>query len=552
VITHYGLRGFKSFRRESDFRLAPLTLIYGGNSSGKSTIVQSMMLLKQTLEAPGLNSAPLIFGSKKYVDLGTFYNAVSDHASSNSIHISLSASRLEPVPRRYSPKFKAAISDLLLDITVGCDLVGTPVLTELRLSDKNGCVVRFGPASAPFSREELRMYLQRNRFSQVRGIGASGVLAFDLIDIDEQHPFVRLIFDEYAAQIPAIHEALISTQHSPYLYEILALGDGDEEAASTREAQRGSSQAAMRARADELAHYKYEQFISDLRAYNQSRFLAVERFLPSGTLARKGTKVRGLALDHRATIEFRNGADFPVFDFGSILLTVANAVASELSAMTYIGPLRDYPERNYIYSGIPDESVGSRGENFPALFFAEERRRNELNELGKLIGLEYTIDIFQSKEPELNSVYALRLTDSTTGANVGLSDVGFGVSQVLPILMQCTARSNATLVIEQPEIHLNPRLQASLGQVFARAIEGSQRQFIVETHSEHLLLRIQRLIREGKLDPQNVAVLYVSKHEEGSSVLEIPLATNGDRLVDWPDGFFDDTYRELFDEAPLR
>lgn len=553
MITHYALCGFKSFKRESSFKLAPITLIYGGNSSGKSTIIQSIMLLKQTLEATGSASAPLIFGSKKYVDLGTFLNVVNDHASTGNISIALTASPIEFPARRGTRTIVEALGAIQLQLTVTSDLIGTASLAELTLQNDDGLIARYRRSTQPFSPEDERRMVQRSRASRLQGLSASGTSTFDLTDINEHHPFFGLLFDEYRTRIPGVMEALSQPRISAsMIFNGLEFTETDDETRLSQEARRDGISRAIAARRAELAEYTFDAFIHDVRQYNKERALVINRFLPVMSFARAAGAIAGLHLDQRALIESGNMVGYPVFDLATIFLTVGNSIASELSTMAYIGPLRDYPERNYIYSGPTDETVGSRGENLPAHLYGEDRRRDELNELGKIIGLEYDIDIFKSKEPELNSVFALRLTDTTTGADVGLSDVGFGVSQVLPILMQCTAKSDATLVVEQPEIHLNPKLQADLGQVFASAIKGNRRQFIIETHSEHLLLRIQRLVRDGTLVPAQVAVLYVSKTNEGSAVLEIPLAQNGDRLIDWPDGFFDDTYRELFDIAPLR
>ncbi|MBE9220468.1 DUF3696 domain-containing protein [Dolichospermum flos-aquae] len=141
----------------------------------------------------------------------------------------------------------------------------------------------------------------------------------------------------------------------------------------------------------------------------------------------------------------------------------------------------------------------------------------------------------------------LVLMDKRTKTPVSHRDVGIGVSQVIPILVSCYGLSDAFVAIEQPEIHLHPKLQAELGSVFAESIKPPyNNRFILETHSEHLILRLQRLIREGQLKPEDISVIYVDSDQEGSQCLELRLDEEGDFIDEWPDGFFEDDFKEIF------
>jgi predicted ATPase len=131
------------------------------------------------------------------------------------------------------------------------------------------------------------------------------------------------------------------------------------------------------------------------------------------------------------------------------------------------------------------------------------------------------------------------------------------VSQVLPVLVHAYAARDRWIAIEQPEIHLHPALQAELGDVFLESALGDQQnRFLIETHSEHLILRILRRIREttdGELPegaqpvtPDQVAVLYVQPASDGAQVIHIPITEDGDFAHHWPEGFFPERARELF------
>ena len=154
---------------------------------------------------------------------------------------------------------------------------------------------------------------------------------------------------------------------------------------------------------------------------------------------------------------------------------------------------------------------------------------------------------------------SLSLVDRRTKTQVTLTDVGFGINQVLPIIIEGIASPpNAIICVEQPEIHLHPRLQAETADLMIETSEGENgKQWIVETHSELLILRLQRRIREGALKPTDVSVIYVDPGDadekngdgEGSTIKVLSLNKEGDFDDDWPHGFFEEGFSELMAEA---
>ena len=161
------------------------------------------------------------------------------------------------------------------------------------------------------------------------------------------------------------------------------------------------------------------------------------------------------------------------------------------------------------------------------------------------------------RNSDVNRLTELILVDQSTETVVSHRDVGIGISQVLPVLVSCYGLRNRIVAIEQPEIHLHPALQAELGDVFIRSALGEQKNhFILESHSEHLMLRILRRIREtaekrdssdiSSVTPNDVAVLYVEPSPRGAQVTEIPITEDGDFAHPWPQGFFADRAKELF------
>jgi predicted ATPase len=136
-----------------------------------------------------------------------------------------------------------------------------------------------------------------------------------------------------------------------------------------------------------------------------------------------------------------------------------------------------------------------------------------------------------------------------------IEDVGVGISQVIPVLL---AANSSHVYIQQPELHLHPRLQAQLADVFIEQVSRDPI-FVIETHSEHFLLRILRRIRETyrsdiahtlfSLKAEDVVVLYVDKTKEGtSSIVQLRISAEGEFIDRWPNGFFTERDGELFDE----
>jgi predicted ATPase len=151
----------------------------------------------------------------------------------------------------------------------------------------------------------------------------------------------------------------------------------------------------------------------------------------------------------------------------------------------------------------------------------------------------------------------LVLLDLRSNTPVTHRDVGIGISQVLPVLVHAEANEWNLIAIEQPELHLHPALQAELGDVFIESALGLRKNtFLIETHSEHLILRIMRRIRETHLKTlpkgctpitsKDVSILFVEPDGARSIIREMPLNDLGELVKAWPGGFFEEGYRELF------
>ncbi|WP_234797378.1 AAA family ATPase [Agrobacterium pusense] len=269
-------------------------------------------------------------------------------------------------------------------------------------------------------------------------------------------------------------------------------------------------------------------------------------------------------------------------------------VRDYLSAMTYVGPLREIPSRKYRPRLSPDESRWAQGLAAWDLLYTDPTGKL-LSEVNVWLGGEerlksgYRLEKFQFKEVpvpsrfhqlferslseddlgELQDLYVtlssrseIALRDFEKGIIVAPSDVGVGISQMIPVIVGCLRNQQGILAIEQPELHIHPAIQVGLGDLFIQAIQKSESIFgpgktlLVETHSEHIMLRLLRRIREMSenelppgmigLSPNDLAVIYVENTDDGVRFRALRVDREGDFIDRWPRGFFEERAEELF------
>lgn len=208
--------------------------------------------------------------------------------------------------------------------------------------------------------------------------------------------------------------------------------------------------------------------------------------------------------------------------------------------MYYLGPLREFPARYYPYSAATLIDTGFKGERSIEVLGSSKKLGDRVDhwmrklQLAKHTGIKYL---------RRKTLAELRLTDPKLGISVNICDTGFGISQILPIIVTgFYATSGSMFLVEQPEIHLHPRLQADTGDLLIE-ISKARKTLIVETHSEHLLLRIQRRIAEGTLNHKDVAIYYFEPSVDGTQITRMKIEETG-KIENWPKGFFEEGFRE--------
>jgi predicted ATPase len=215
----------------------------------------------------------------------------------------------------------------------------------------------------------------------------------------------------------------------------------------------------------------------------------------------------------------------------------------------YICPFREFPKRTYLFTGERPDFVGKRGEKAIEMLVMDYLTKKEHKIIDKVSRWLDQCDISSNIFVETLTPrhYEIKLRHARTSERENLADVGFGCSQILPILIAgSNLKSGQILSVEQPEIHLHPRAQSELGTFFYDLAKNNV-QTLIETHSEHLLLRIQRHIAEGDLNPTDVKIYYVyaDKGKNKKEIREIEMDNKGKFLTEWPEGFFPERLEEV-------
>jgi predicted ATPase len=213
----------------------------------------------------------------------------------------------------------------------------------------------------------------------------------------------------------------------------------------------------------------------------------------------------------------------------------------KLSKVGYIRPIRPAPERYYTLSGLEPDWIGIQAENIADFLEANPKIRKKVQHW--FVKTAQLANQVEFKSDIQRGQMEILFTEAATGLEIDISRLGFGYSQILPIVVATFSQMDM-LIFEAPEIHLNPSLHGLLTDLF---IEGanSDKQILVETHSEHVIYRIQRRIAEGKIARENVAIYYVRRAAEGSIAEPLALTKTGE-IPNWPAGFFDARMSDVF------
>lgn len=422
MLTSLQLRQFKAWADTGEVVLAPVTLLLGTNSSGKSSLTQSLLLLKQTVESPDRTIHLNLGGDERsdYFHFGDFNSVLKQGAPGRQFQIRFGFRRGGQHDRISAGRFEG---------TYGQTATGAVVIHTLRL-----------------------------------GLGADG-----------QGPCFRVQRRDKGAFSVYVEPEAVTRGKSP-------------------------------------------------------------DYAPE----------RSIALSSRALTLLGES--------GALAQDLSLAIRRELEGLIYLGPLRQKPERDYRWTKAQPGSIGLDGRQAidvllaSALLPGPERHRI-LTSVSHWLRRMDLADELQVRQIGRSSRYEVVIDSQQVCAN--LRDVGIGISQVLPVLtVAFFAPPGATVILEEPEIHLHPLAQAVLAELFVAVSRERGIQFIVETHSEYLFRRMQTLIARQHLAVDDCVLYFVERQASGSRLRRLDVDPCG-RVSNWPERFFGDALAETEEQARL-
>ncbi len=471
--------GVKSFGSGVNLPLGEISLVYGANSSGKSTILQTLLLLKQSLEVAYSHNPGLLEFRGKYVDLGGFRTLISNHDRQGKIVISLRLSGI-----KYSEDALFPAGPTRIRLTFG----GDPE------SDRN---VALREVAFEFGEGWVRFdWDLSSQEAKLASTESSALLAKQM----------RRLAEEARRRVPKA---------------VPTLDDGD-----------------------------YLWLRRWMRSHPCQLIGWIPYWPPQASL--------GIGMAGRPAGGWRGSPRYElltniVFHWQNLAFRLAADLREALESLVYVGPLREFPRRMSMDSGDVSAGVGVRGESLVWHLSRNEDLVSEVNEAFGILDIPYSLRVEGLRSTNLadalGDVAVATLVDRNTDLVVSTADVGFGVSQVLPVVVQAMGNTQSLVLIEQPEIHVHPKMQSRIMDLLIHSMRANGNRFLIETHSEHLLLRAQRRIRQSRptLNSDELSVFYVAQEGGVSSALNVELDENGDINVGWPGGFFDDRLEDLME-----
>lgn len=576
MIKHWILNNFKSIEKEKEFEFRPLTIFAGANSSGKSTVLQSMLLVAQTIQNPIKSRSIVLNGHIS--KFGSYEDIVSNREINRRIKIGF---EIEPDPsmkrRKYYSPFEDDFKNLKcnFEVSANSDFESLqPVLENVNIitTDSKLKETKLNITKSNKTPEER---ITENKLSESLFIDKTA-LEYEINSAFKARTRYWMRHNSGVKYIGAslshfLPEYVIGyynkkEEFSKYLSGIFSSDntypiDEDE----FKEFCTDSFKDMIYSLTDKLDYSndknpnKVERQIKLLHEnFSLNTFKNIVRNISATEFFKSNENI--ILNEVKKMQDSYKLENFPMYyssDIGFINDFFRNSIK-------YLGPLRDEPKSIYpLESFNSSTDVGYKGENtaavleynksqkveyIPSSAFSDSNKNGLIKETVTLyeaihdwmIYLGIANDIQTNDKGKFG--HELKISIDNPNLKQDLTHVGVGVSQVLPILvLSFLAEIDSVLIFEQPELHLHPKVQTRLADFFV-AMNTLGKQCIIETHSEYLINRLRYLV--AKADNMKISkesIIYFVEKEKGESIYR-PITINKYGVIeDWPKGFFDES-----------
>ncbi len=585
MIERWSISRFKSVTNSVDLRFAPLTILAGTNSSGKSSVIQSILMVAQTISS-SLPQLPVVLNGD-LVKLGKFSDIKSTGTLENSICLGFQLRSEELTeeavldPKAYQ---RATAGSVCCEFEFGLDSVSDTASRQefrpkLLTSEIKATDVPEGAGEAPYmtiranTSSTFQVDLDRNSVDdvnseapgcEIQGAQVSHFLPSAIrVKVNPWQIYSDLLAEaitEPLRLLPRVPRSLrgfgrypLRNQPIPNHIWLLLINELSKLEVSETNLTRVFGPEMMSGEAASMTIEEWRRRVRRLFGSQRDEFSKKLR----STLDTIANQIRS---------DGPNQVSETALSLPLPLENLVEQITDFPQRLYYLGPLRDEPRAVHAVSGFAggtSVNVGLRGEYTAAtLHFYRDDQINYIPSQNAFdpdpVQIPATLydavvdwlsymDMLEdlSVEDRGSLGYELLVRTSERDTAHDLTQVGVGVSQLLPIVVLCLlAEEGATIILEQPELHLHPRTQALLAD-FLISISRSKQQCIVETHSEHLINRVRLRIAESEnrsiLD--NTQVYFVEKQNGTSEFRPITINEFG-AIQRWPRGFFDQSQLE--------
>lgn len=506
-ISGIGVKNLRTlYSIEPSIKLKPITILLGKNSAGKSTFARILPLLRQSAERR--KRSPILWFDD-LVDFGTFSQAVT--RGENTIHIVIQIdSIIERAKYFYggsqSPIFLSNIeitlellseAEITYASSISIKTAGTEIKLEMPTPGKFGQILIGGNPYLLSEKNQIIIeqgaILPRIKFLEKRRIDTKEAWYYS------KNPWASELQD----YIHGILHQNTSKETSDQITRKIPIGD---------------------------PHILHEELrkIDGPKKWKELRSLS--------------DKINSPILINRIIEKSI------ISNIDLIIDKIDDSIASSVKGIRYIKPIRANAERYYRRADLSVSEIDPDGRNLP--IFLDSLTPAQLNNFRIWLKENLGIDAFTKRDGAQIVLQAQSDTDSGVS---NVADMGFGISQILPVAAQLWASvelknryltETSIIVIEQPELHLHPEFQAKIANVLVGTVSNKHKtspKLIIETHSQHLINRLGLLIEEKKISHENVSLVIFEPNPKkpGTSSIRIANFNEDGVLENWPFGFFE-------------